>query len=74
MNAFDAAVRKAVCPRCGARPGARCVTTSGKPYGQDHQARTASARAAWDDGYKAGLSDAVSNPAMARRALARWGR
>lgn len=65
------AVATVPCPLCGARPGVKCRTRTGRRATWQHTGRTQSVYDAWRIGYEEGLQFAADNPDVARRMLAR---
>lgn len=53
MSALDDAARRYPCPRCGQPGGEPCITRTGRPARDDHQARSAPVA----DGWRIGVAD-----------------
>lgn len=59
MKTPEIAIKLAMCPRCEARPGARCTTVDGRTT-HTHTARTKAIDEGWRDGFTDGTRDALS--------------
>lgn len=73
MNIDHVAVKRIRCPRCGAMPGERCVTSGGRPS-RPHSARSEPLYAVWRDGYSDGASDLASHALGAAPDAEAWRR